>query len=92
MILLCLHKAAYTLNTRVEMYKHRFIYRNAFGRRRSYSYSDCVSRREKRPLRAQRLLRKAIILMKDGTKITVDDPIIKGGFSAATGYWGLPKH
>lgn len=34
---------------------------------------------------------KAVIWMKDGSKITVDEQIIKGGFGAAIGYWGLKK-
>lgn len=91
MILLTLHKSLYFLNTRVEMYKHHFIYRNAFVKRKSYSYSDCVSRHEKRYVKAPNHYSKAMIWMKDGSKITVDEQIIKGGFGAAIGYWGLKK-
>lgn len=90
-ILVSLYKTLYFLNTRVELYKHHFIYRNAFGKRKSYSYSDCVSRHEKRYVKAPNHYSKAMIWMKDGSKITVDGQIINGGFGAAVGYWGLKK-
>ena len=90
-ILVSLYKSLYFLNTRVELYKHHFIYRNAFGKRKSYSYCDCVSRHEKRYVKAPNHYSKAMIWMKDGSKITVDEQIIKGGFGAAVGYWGLKK-
>ncbi|MBR5949548.1 MAG: hypothetical protein IKZ82_13035 [Clostridia bacterium] len=91
MIIINLHKALYYLNTRVELYKHHFIYRNALGRRRSYSYSECVSRREKRPLLHQEYYTKSIIWLKDGTKLTIDEQIIESGFGAEIGYLGLKK-
>lgn len=40
-------ESLYFRNTRVELYKHHFIYRKEFEKRKSYSYNDCVSRREK---------------------------------------------
>ncbi|MBR3299730.1 MAG: hypothetical protein IKI64_11125 [Clostridia bacterium] len=90
-ILVSLYKSLYFLNTRVELYRHHFIYRNAFGMRKSYSYNDCISRHEKRYVKAPSHYSKAMIMMKDGSKLTVDEQIINAGFGAAIGYWGLKK-
>lgn len=91
MILVNLYKSLYFLNTRVELYKHHFIYRNAFGKRKSYSYNGCVSRYEKRYVKAPSHYSKAMVWMKDGSKLTVDEQIMNDGFAVAIGYWDLKK-
>lgn len=89
------YQGAFSLNVRVELYKDHFIYRNAFLKRKSYSYSDCVSRRVKHYQNRYQLNSgkryKAHIRMKDGSKIIVDERIINEGFGAAIGFNRLPK-
>lgn len=83
--------AFFSLNVRVELYKNHFIYRNAFLKRKSYSYSDCVSRRVKRYPNTEKRY-KAHIRMKDGSKIVVDERMINEGFGAAIGFRRLPRY
>ncbi len=83
-------------NTRAELYRDHFIYRNAFGKMRSYSYRDCVSSRERRFFNRApsnpRIRFVAKLKMKDGRKLYVDDRIIKDGLGAPIGYHKLPKN
>lgn len=89
------YQAFFSLNVRVELYKDHFIYRNAFLKRKSYSYSACVSRRIKHYQNRYQLNSgkryKAHIRMKDGSKIIVDERIINEGFGAAIRFNRLPK-
>ncbi len=82
-------------NTKVELYRDHFIYCSAFGKRRSYSYRDCVSSRERRFYNRMPTNRKirfvAKLKMNDGRKLYVDDSIIKDGLGAPLGYHKLPK-
>lgn len=83
-------------NTRVELYRDHFIYRNTFGRTRSYSYRDCVSSRERRFYNRSPLNPKirfvAKLKMKDGCRLYVDDRIIEDGLGAPIGYHKLSKN
>lgn len=94
-VLYILYQAFLSLNVRVELYKDHFIYRNAFLKRKSYSYSDCVSRRVKHYQNRYHLNSgkryKAHIRMKDGSMIIVDERIINEGFGAAIRFSRLPK-
>ena len=88
-VLNIVYQAFFSLNVRVELYKDHFIYRNAFLKRRSYSYRDCVSRRVKYYQNSGKRY-KAHIRTKDGSKIIVDERIINEGFGAAIGFGRLP--
>lgn len=89
-VLYILYQAFFSLNVRVELYKDHFIYRNAFYKRKSYYYRDCVSRRVKHYQNSVKRY-KAHIRMKDGSKIIVDERIINEGFGAAIRFNKLPK-
>ena len=94
-VLYIVYQAFFSLNVRVELYKDHFIYRNAFLKRKSYSYRDCVSRRIKHYQNRYQLNSgkryKAHMRMKDGSKIIVDERIINEGFGAAIRFNRLPK-
>lgn len=82
-------------NTRAELYRDHFIYRNAFKKTHSYSYRDCVSSRERhfynRAPSNPKMRFVAKLKMKDGRRLYVDDIMIKDGLGAPIGYHRLPK-
>lgn len=85
LVLYLLYTGLYSRNTRVELYKDHFLYRNALCRRKRYEYTDCLYRREKRYGRYGQAF-TATLYMKDGSRIKVDERILRSGFGAAIGY------
>ena len=86
--------ALFSWNGRVECYRDHFIYRTWLGARRDYAYSDCASKKVRdytNFMNVKNRIYRAVIRMKDGSRIRLDSRMLEDGLAASLNYRNLPK-